>query len=163
MTQKTLTRSLPDVTADFRFAMLVVASGEPPTTTLTSRPLTLLETEGDVLRFLVDATAAWTAAADGSPVHVALADPGKNAFASVTGAARMRHEPDLVRRLYNPEADVFFDGPDDPRVRVLEVTASSGEWWDGPSGRIGEAVALLRAKVTHDESKVGDSGAIDLR
>jgi general stress protein 26 len=159
MTSSTKSRSLSDVTSDFRFAMLVTATSGA----VSSRPLTVLETEGQTLRFLIDAEARWATAADGQPVHLAFADPKSNAFASVTGTGRVVADRALIERLYGPEADVFFEGKDDPRVRVLEVTATEGEWWDGPSGRVGEAVAMVRAKVTGDPDKVGDSGDIDLR
>ena len=155
----TQTRSLADVLDGFRFAHLVTSDGGA----LTSRPLTVQEVDDDVLRFLVDVEADWSSEADGKPVLLAFADPSDNAFVSVTGAARLSQDRATIERLYDPEASAFFDSADDPRLRVLEVTATSGEWWDGPSGRVGQAVAMLRAKVTHDEGAVGESGSIDLR
>lgn len=150
---ETLTRSLSDVLDDFRFAMLT-------TEDLTARPLTVQETEGDVVRFLVDAEASWTSTVKGGRVVLALADPKQNAWASVTGTARLSQDRGLVERLYNPEADAFFDGKDDPRLRVLEVHATEGEWWDGPSGRLGTALAVAKAKVTGGHAD--DAGTIDL-
>jgi general stress protein 26 len=151
----TKTRTLSDVVSDFRFAMLTTGD-------LTARPLTVQELDGETVRFLVDSEAAWIGDVEGKPVLLALADPKGNAFASVTGQAITSSDPALIERLYNPAADVFFKGKDDPRIRVLEVRATSGEWWDGPSGRIGNVLALAVAKATGDESKVGDSGTIDL-
>jgi general stress protein 26 len=155
----TQTKTLSDTVTDFRFAMLVTYDGAA----LTSRPLTLQETEGDVLRFLVDDEAEWTRAVDGRAVHLAFADPKGNAFASVAGVGRLTQDRATIERLYSGAADVFFDGADDPRIRLLEVTATSGEWWDGPSGRVGNVLALVAAKVTGDQSKAGDSGTVDLR
>ena len=58
---KTQSRSLRDVTSDFRFAHLVTSDNGA----LTARPLTLQETEGEVLRFLVDVEADWSSQAQG--------------------------------------------------------------------------------------------------
>lgn len=151
---ETLTRSLSDVLSDFRFAMLT-------TEDLTARPLTIQETEGATVRFLVDAEAGWTGQVDGRRVVLALADPKQNAWASVTGLARLSQDRGLIERLYDAEADAFFDGADDPRLRVLVVEATEGEWWDGPSGRLGTALAVAKAKVTGGHAD--DAGTIDLR
>lgn len=137
----TLTRPLSDVLSDFRFAMLVTADG-------TARPLTVQEVDGDTVRFLVDVEAPWTSAASGARVTLALADPKGNAFASVTGTSRLTQDRATVDRLYDVAADAFFEGKDDPRLRVLEVDATEGEWWDGPSGRLGSALAIAKAHVT---------------
>ena len=150
----TLTRSLSDVLSDFRVAMLT-------TQDLTARPLTIQETDGDVVRFLCDAEAGWTDQVEGDRVVLALADPKQNAWASVTGTARLSQDRGLIGRLYNAEADAFFEGKDDPRLRVLEVHATAGEWWDGPSGRLGTALAVAKAKVTGGHAD--DAGTIDLR
>ena len=53
---------------------------------------------------------------------------------------------------------------DDPNVAVLRFDVSDGEYWDGPSGRLGSAVALLRAKLAGERAdparKSGDQGPI---
>lgn len=150
---ETLTRSLSDVLSDFRFAMLVTAD-------MTARPLTIQETEGHLVRFLCDSEASWTADADGQQVTLALEDPTGNSFASVTGTARLTHDMAVIERLYGPQSDAFFDGVDDPRLRLLTVEATVGEWWDGPSGRLGTALAVAKAKVTGGHAD--DVGTIDL-
>ena len=153
MTQTT-TRTLSDVLHDFRFAMLT-------TQDLTARPLTVQEVDGDTVRFLIDATPDWVAQAEGAQVALALADG--STFASIHGVSTVRDDRATIERLYDAGADAFFDGKDDPRIRVLDVVGTKGEWWDGPSGRLGTALALARARVTGDPSQVGDAGSIDLR
>lgn len=111
----------------------------------------------------MDVEADWSSEADSQPVLLAFADLSGSTFVSVSGTARLSQDRAMIERLYSPAAGAFFAGADDPRIRVLEVTANSGEWWDGPSGRVGNAVAMLRAVVTQDGSKAGDSGSIDLR
>lgn len=159
MTTDTETRSLHEVLKDFRFANLVTTSASAG---LTARPLTVAEHQGGVVRFLVDSEADWITDADSKPVLLSLADPKGNSFASVSGTAVVQRNEDTIKRLYGVGADTFFDGVDDPRIRVLEVTATTGEWWDGPSG-LGRKVALAVAHHAGDESKIGDSGTIDVR
>jgi hypothetical protein len=47
-------------------------------------------------------------------------------------------------------------------VRVLQIEVTEGQWWDGPSGRLGQAVGLLRAAINEDPSLAGDHGVIDI-
>ena len=149
-------RTLDDVLSDLRFAMVGTADGS----TWKSRPLALVEHEGPVLRFLVSTESDWVAALEtiGSPTSVTFSDPKANTYVSLEGSARTLDDTGLVARLYNPEAAAFFDGKDDPNARVLEVTVAYGEWWDGPGGRVGQKLGVLRAALGGD---AGGKGGVD--
>ena len=58
-----------------------------------------------------------------------------------------------------PCGAAYFD-QDDPNVAVLRFDVSDGEFWDGPSGRLGSVVALLRAKLAGEERTPAASPAI---
>jgi general stress protein 26 len=148
------TRTLDDVLDGLRFAMLTTESPGG----LSARPLTLMEQDGSTLRFLVAQSSGWVD--DVADVGVSFADPQHNTYVALTGAARLSLDRATIERLWNPMAKAFFDGPSDPDLAVLEVEVSTGEWWDGPSGRAGQALAMLRAVVAHDEGKAGDSGTV---
>lgn len=61
----------------------------------------------------------------------------------------------MIERLWNPGAAAFFDGKDDPTVRVLEINVTSGEWWDGPSGRVGQVLSMVKATLGGDAGSAG--------
>jgi general stress protein 26 len=147
-------RPLDDVLDGLRFAMVTTESPGG----LTARPLTLMEQDGATLRFLVSQSADWVQ--DVADVQVSFADPHANRYVALTGIATLSVDRAELERLWNPMAKAFFDGPDDPDLGALEVEVRGGEWWDGPSGRIGQGVAMLRAVVTGDEGKAGSSGAV---
>jgi general stress protein 26 len=144
-------RSLDDVLDGLRFAMV---STNAPTSDGLARPLTLLEHEAPLLRFLVSREADWVAPLleDEAPTQVAFADPGANTYVSVAGLGRIVRDEDLIDRLWNPAAGVYFDGRDDPAIAVLEVDVVDGEWWDGPSGKVGQALSMVRTAVTGSAS-----------
>ena len=140
-------RSLDDVLGDLRFAM--VSTSAPESDGL-ARPLTLLEHDAPLLRFLVSREAEWVEPllADEHPTLVAFADPGSNTYVSVAGMGRVHRDEVQIERLWNPAAGVYFDGRDDPAIAVLEVDVVDGEWWDGPSTKVGQAVDMVRTKLT---------------
>jgi general stress protein 26 len=148
------TRSLDEALEGLRFAMVGTHDGRE----WRSRPLSLAEQEGDLLRFLVPVTADWVEAleARGSRAAVTFSDPHKNTYVALQGDARTVADRALVERLWNPGAAAFFDGPDDPTVRVLEVRVTDGEYWDGPSGRVGQMLSLVKAAMGGDAGSKGD-------
>ena len=148
-------RELNEVLEDLRFAMVGTSDGG----TWKSRPLALAEEKDGTLRFLVSHDADWVQALDanGSPTTVTFSDPGKNSFVSLQGRARTLDDRALIRHLWNPGAAAYVDGKDDPTVRVLEVDVEYGEWWDGPSGRIGQLITVAGAAMG---KQVGDQGPV---
>lgn len=148
----TESRSLADALEGLRFAMVGTADGQ----TWRSRPLTLAEHDGDVLRFLVSTGADWVAAVtEHSPAAVTFSDPHANTYVALQGRARVTDDRSVIARLWNPGAAAFFDGKDDPTVRVLEVAAVAGEFWDGPSGRVGQMLSLVREALGRDAGEQG--------
>ncbi|CAN5848931.1 MAG: pyridoxamine 5'-phosphate oxidase family protein [Ilumatobacteraceae bacterium] len=128
-----------------------------------SRPLTCLKVDDDRLSFLVDRSADWVGAiADGTAVvHATVADGRENTYVAMNGGATVTQDSAEIDELWNPVAGIYFDGgKEDPNVAVLHLDVDDGEYWDGPSGRIGAAVGLLRAKLSGDPTKSGDRGEI---
>jgi general stress protein 26 len=153
-------RPLDEVLTDLRLAMVMTSVDG----IWSSRPLTCLESDHSFLRFLVDASTDWVAdlmRADAA-VHVTFSDPRENTFVSLNGSSFVSADRAEIDRLWAPIAAAFFTGPDDPNVRVLQVEVSDGQWWDGPSGRLGQAVGLLRAAINDDPSLAGDHGIVDV-
>ena len=152
-------RSLPDLVDSGDTAMLVTPAPEG----LTARPITCVEATPEELRFLVDRTADWAQALERTitTVNVSFAETDDNRFVSVSGVAVLAHDPDEVQRLWNPAATAFFDGPDDPKASVLTVRVDTGQWWDGPGGKIRQAFALVKTAVTRDHGDAGDMGRLD--
>ena len=152
------TRSLPDAIHGLRFAMVATDGSDG----IASRPLTLLEQDGNVLRFLVSCSADWvTSLRAGSAANAAMADPDKNHYASVTGSVRINTDRALIDRLWNPAAGVYFDGKDDPDIAVLELQASSGEYWEGPSSKVGQIIEMVTTKV-RGETSLDEHGDISV-
>lgn len=64
--------------------------------------------------------------------------------------------------LWNPAAEAWFrDGPEDPNVGVLKFTASGGEYWDTPGGRVATVFSFIKSKVSGEPIE-GDNGKVEL-
>lgn len=150
-------RTLDDALEGLRIAMVATAD---PSGTWTARPLSLAGQQGSTCRFLVSADAEWVAGLDieSSPTTVTFSDPGKNTYVALQGHARTVDDRRLIGELWNVGAAAYFDGKDDPTIRVLEVTVSYGEYWDGPHGRLGAALQLAKAALGNESA--GEQGDV---
>jgi general stress protein 26 len=128
----------------------------------TSRPVTVAETTDDRLSFLVAGHTDWVRSIAGHEalVHVTISDHDAGRWLSLNGAAAVVVDRDEIRRLWNPAARAWFDGPDDPELAVVRFDVSDGHYWDGPSTRAGRAVSLLKAALTGHGDSLGSSGPI---
>jgi general stress protein 26 len=150
-------RSLEQVLDGMRFAM-VTTSGPGG---LRARPLTLLEQEDATLRFLVSTESEWVQELTEplASAQVTFVDSSDHTYVALQAHARIVRDRDAVARLWNPAAEAFFEGPDDPAVAVLECEVFDGEWWDAPGSKLGMAVSFLKQLVTGEEP--GSSGSVE--
>jgi general stress protein 26 len=151
-------RRVDEVLDGVRVAMLTTETND----SLEARPLTIVAQDVDTLWFLVSRSAHWVNAAtlSGQESLLAFEDTRHSSYVCLVGTLRLDDEPDRVRALWTAPAGAYFDGPDDPDVVALAFDVTGGRWWDGPDSRIGQSLALARAIVTRDSTKVGDVGPV---
>lgn len=128
----------------------------------TSRPVTIADVRDTRLSFLVSRASDWVAAIAGREalVHVTVADDHSNRYLSLNGTAIVVADHEEAERLWSPAARAWFDGPDDPDLGVLHFDVSDGHYWTGPDGRIGKAIAMVRAAFTGDGTELGTQGPV---
>jgi len=151
---------LVELLKDVRFTMFTTrVEGR-----LRARPMTTMEADssGSLWFFIsADADTLDEIAADPS-VGLAFSDNGKGTYVSVAGDAAVRQDQAKVRELWNPVFKAWFDGPDDPNLRLVEVRVSSAEYWDSPDSRVARFIGIVAAAVTGDEYDAGEQGEIQL-
>jgi general stress protein 26 len=80
---------------------------------------------------------------------------------SLRGRAEVRNDRAKIRELWTPFAKAWWDGPDDPEIRVVVVKPESAEFWDSP-GKIAAYAAMLTAAVTGAKVPVGENKTVPL-
>ncbi|MBA3744920.1 pyridoxamine 5'-phosphate oxidase family protein [Sporichthya sp.] len=146
-------RTLDEALQGLHFAMV----GTPDNEVWKSRPLTLAGIEGSSLHFLVSADADWVQSIGTGSTRcgTTFSDPSKNDYVALQGSARALRDQGLIEALWSPEAGAYFEGKDDPNIRVLAVDVERGEYWDSPGGTIGRLLALTKAAAGGDPGKEG--------
>ena len=138
--------------------------------------LTYLDAEGRLVatpmgtqKLAHPGTTYWITERDSDKVAHLRSDPRVNVFyaggdgyVSLTGTAAVVDDPARLEELWGFFTDSFMEGgPEDPNSVLIEVTADTAQWWDTP-GSLATMVALVKAKVTGDETDLGDSGITSL-
>ena len=148
---------------DIDFAMLTTVGDGGR---LVSRPLSTRQAhlKDRVVRFFTDRPSAKVGEVKRDPrVNLSYASPEKNVFVSIAGTSTISDDPSVKDALWSDEAKAFWPkGKDDPDLVVLEVHAETVEAWEGPSSWLGKAVGFLVARVTGNESALGEQVRLDL-
>lgn len=127
---------------------------------LTSRPLTVAGVGSATLLFLVDATARWLTQLDPANEVNAAIVTRRNDWVSVSGTASVATDEEAITAMWTPAAGAYFDGPDDRRIRVLQLHMDAGEYWSAPgNGMLGRMVAVVGAAIGVDRAS-GDHGPL---
>jgi general stress protein 26 len=143
----------------FRFAMLTTRADDGA---LTAHPLTVQEAEFDGDLWFIIGTHASAVADIRRDNSVGVSFSSNDAWLSLSGTAETVDDAAKLRELWSPAVDAWFpEGPSSTGVTLLKVTATGGEYWDSPGGRIATAIAFVKSKLT-GEPLEGENAKVDL-
>ena len=79
----------------------------------------------------------------------------------VYGVARASDDRARIAELFNAFDKAWWDGPDDPRIRLLTVTPHDCEYWESP-GKLAAYADMLVSAATGEQPSTGDHGRVRL-
>ena len=153
-------QKLEELIEDMRTAMLTTLKGDQ----LRSRPMAKLKYEhGNVLWFFgsADSEKAHEIEAD-SHVNVVFSDESHNKYISISGRGSVIQDFAKAKELWTPFAKGWFEGPEDPSLRLIRVDMESAEYWDAPSSKMVYIFNLLRSAMTGKEVGMGENESVKL-
>jgi general stress protein 26 len=141
------------------FCMLTSLDGEE----IRSRPMAAyLEPEENRILFLTDAESHKDEEIARHPqVNLAFADSGSHTYVTLTGRATVTNDREKIREIFDVPAKAWWDGPDDPSIRLLSVTPHDAQYWDSP-GKIQSYIRMAAAAVTSARPPMGDNAKVDM-
>src|SRR4051812_39474874 len=112
--------------------------------------------------FLTDADSHKDADIERNPnVGLAFADTSDQKYVSVTGRAALSNDRQKIEELWSTPAKAWWNSPDDPSIRVLEVTPKDAQYWDSPGTAV-SYVKMLAAAMTDSRPAIGDCAKVEL-
>ena len=137
---------------DFCFLVAETANG------MSARPMSsIVRQDEDAIYFLSSATSDQLADLASLPSVLLNYGNGSNQFVSTSATATLSKDRILIKRLWNPGAQVFWpEGPEKADVTVICATPNSAELWDGSSGVVTLAKMAV-SLVTGSQPDMGDN------
>ena len=145
-----------ELIADIQFGMLTLRHDDG---TLRSRPMTTQnrkDDRGDVLWFFASKRGEPALdIGDGADVNVAYADPGKDAYVSIAGTARIVDDRQKKKELWNTIAKSWFPGGvDDPDLTLIAISIRHAEYWDVKASHVTQLVQMAAAALTGRQARL---------
>jgi general stress protein 26 len=126
------------------------------------RPLyAYAEPDAGRILFMTDSAHVLEEIAADPRILLSFADTSGNDFAAIEGAAVVKNDRAKIKELWTPWAQAFWKSPDDPAIRIIEVTPDRARYWDAPN-KLAATVAMLAGIVTGSQPKLGNSGDVRL-
>ncbi|MEO7457447.1 MAG: pyridoxamine 5'-phosphate oxidase family protein [Gemmatimonadaceae bacterium] len=151
---------LRDKVKDVRMAMLsTVSNGR-----IVSRPMAAQEMGPDgTIWFLTSVNSSKVMEIGNNPsVGIAFSDSGSETYVSVAGIARVTNDRALIRKFWNMFYNAWFDGVDDPTIRVIEIEPVSAEYWITKGGKIVSLLSMFASAVTGKDLEAGENKTLTL-
>ena len=151
---------------DIRFAMFTTRHGNGH---LHSRPMTTQNKEigaDESLWFFMSRKSDPVDDLRAEPtVNVAYADPGADAYVSVSGKASVIDDPAKKNQLWSKPTEAWFpNGPTDPDLALVQVQIVHASYWDVKESKLVQLYEMAKAVVTgKPPTEMGEHGEVRMR
>jgi general stress protein 26 len=97
-------------------------------------------------------------------VNVAYADPGRDAYVSISGEAAVVEDRGKKEQLWSKLAEAWFPGgAGDPDLALVEVRIEDAEYWDVKESKVTQLFKMARAAVVSDPpTGMGEHGEVHM-
>jgi general stress protein 26 len=128
-----------------------------------ARPLSArVHRDEDAIYFLVNDDSAKNEQLQQFPkVTLAWTDSSSYKYVTISGEAVLSNDRSKISELWEKTDEAWWDGADDPEIRLIAVTPHEGELWDSP-GRIVATAKMVFAAITGATPDFGDNAKVTL-
>ena len=88
-------------------------------------------------------------------VNLAFAKPGSNSYVSLSGTAAVLNDRAKIKELWNAWAKPWWEGPEDPNIRLLRIQPGKAEYWDGPNRIVAGLIMAFQAVTGGKQADLG--------
>ena len=120
--------------------------------------------DGHELWFFTSAPSGKTAEIQNDQnVNVSYANPGDNAWVSISGKATIVRDRAKIDQYWNAGVKPWFpQGKEDPSLALIRVDVDSAEYWDSASSTLVQVVGYIKATLTGKAADGGENRRVDL-
>ena len=84
-------------------------------------------------------------------VCISFSDQEDGTYVSMSGTARLNHDPELIEKYWNPFVAAWFTGgKEDPDLTMMEIDVHFGEHWQSRESKTFQLYEFAKANVKKD-------------
>jgi general stress protein 26 len=145
-------RKVAELIRDVRIAMLVTrgADGRPR-----SRPMLTQEAEfdGHVWFLTREESSKVREIRSSAVVNLGYAAVERETYVSFTGRAEILNDRPGIRSLWQASLRNWFDGPEDPGIRLIRVGVEFVDYWDAAGARTASLITIPKAVLSRGRAE----------
>ncbi|MCK0167910.1 pyridoxamine 5'-phosphate oxidase family protein [Jannaschia sp. S6380] len=84
------------------------------------------------------------------PGTMTFVSKGHDMWASASGTMTLDNDPEVIDRLWNPFVAAWFEGKDDPKMRLIRFDAKEAELWEDGSSLVAGIKMLMGSDPKED-------------
>jgi general stress protein 26 len=96
-------------------------------------------------------------------VGLVFINPEDKAYLSITARAQVQRDNATAKRIWKTTDKMWWDGPEDPNLRVLRINPQLAELWDGPSNRAVAVYEFVKARITGEKPNLGENRKVTVK
>jgi general stress protein 26 len=96
-------------------------------------------------------------------VCLVFIDAEAKAYLSITARAEVRRDHAKAAEIWKSTDNMWWSGPDDPNVCVLQVRPVTAELWDGPAYAAVAAFEFATARITGAKPNLGENRKVTVK
>jgi general stress protein 26 len=126
----------------------------------TTRPMTVQEVDEEGRIWFISSAESHNVdeIKESNRVQLYFSNTGKYEFLYVLGEASLHTDKALIEKYWTDIAKAWFDGKDDPRVRIVSVKPVDAYYWDTKDSKL---VSLIKIGFAALTGKSPDDGGIE--
>lgn len=97
-----------------------------------------------------------------SAIHLVYSSPSKMKFLNVYGQANITTDFTIIKELYKPSDDAWFDGVEDPNITAIAIKPDQAFYWDPKNNTLITLLKMGVGALTGDEPDLMDQGELNI-
>ena len=96
-------------------------------------------------------------------MQITITNDSDSEYISVYGSAEIYRDQEEIDEMYSSLANNWFDGKDDPNLRIIRFTPKEGHYWDTKHGKIVQFAGMLVGALTGKSGSDGVQGNMSVK
>lgn len=121
-----------------------------------------VDEEGNIWMLFSSDSDSYNNITDNDEVSLLYSDVSSYSFLSINGIATISRDPARIEKYWNKAVEAWFEGKDDERIRILQVTPIEAHYWDNKTNKLITFLKVAASAVSGKKMDIGREGNLNI-